>query len=486
MAMILYNTMGREKEEFKPISDKKVGMYACGPTVYFFPHIGNLRAYVAEDLLRRLLVYNGYQVKHVMNITDVGHLVSDANVGEDKLRLESEKENKSMVEIANFYTAIFIRDLQRLNILMPDIMCKASMHIEDILNLINILDKKGYLYKASDGIYYDTSKFKDYGKLSGSSYEELNKSLKAGARVERPEGIKSITDFVVWRFAKGTEKEMIWDSPYGVGFPGWHIECSAMSMKYLGNHFDIHCGGIDHIPVHHTNEIAQSEAATGDKFVNYWFHVAFLSVNGQKMSKSLKNIYTLDDLINKGYNPLAYRYFLITGHYRQGINFTFEALENASNTLQKIYTTANSLFSIADSSKPADPAYIEKILKLKSGFFEAMNNDLDTPTALFYFHSIINEGNRLLNSEKDPAHAALVLNAILEIDDAILGIGIRTAALSSSEALDKEAEALIQEREKLRKEKRFAEADKIRELLKEKYKIILEDTPEGLKWHKIY
>ncbi|MGC8649164.1 MAG: cysteine--tRNA ligase, partial [Candidatus Micrarchaeia archaeon] len=298
--MILYNTLGGKKEEFKPISDMKVGLYTCGPTAYFYAHIGNMKAYIDEDLLKRALLYNGYKVKHVMNVTDVGHLKSDQESGEDKVRAEAVAEHKTMREIVDFYSNLFFSDLKKLNIIMPDIIVRASDAIEDILKLIDILDKKGYLYKTKDGVYFDTSKFKDYGALIGMSFEQLNKQLKAGARVERSTEIKNITDFAVWRFALEDEKEMVWESKFGRGFPGWHIECSAISMKSLGEHFDIHCGGIDHIPIHHTNEIAQSEAATDKKFVNYWFHVGFLTVNGSKMAKSLKNIYTLADLEKKG------------------------------------------------------------------------------------------------------------------------------------------------------------------------------------------
>jgi cysteinyl-tRNA synthetase len=272
----LYNTLTREKDLFKPIKDGKVGMYACGPTVYLFPHIGNMRTYIFEDILKRVLSYNGYDVKHVMNITDVGHLTNDRDMGEDKVEKEAEKEGKTAWEIASFYTEAFKKDLNYLNIIYPNIFCRATDNIPEQIALIQTLEKKGYTYKINDGIYFDTSKVSDYTKLSGQHLE----ALKEGARVEVNEGKKNHTDFALWKFSpKDIKRQMEWQSPWGVGFPGWHIECSAMSLKYLGKHFDIHCGGIDHVNIHHTNEIAQTESATGEKpWVNYWIHGAFLNI----------------------------------------------------------------------------------------------------------------------------------------------------------------------------------------------------------------
>ena len=291
----IFDTYTRKKRKFVPIEKGKVGIYCCGPTVYNYAHIGNLRTYVFEDVLRRVLEYNGFEVKHVMNITDVGHLTSDADTGEDKIEVGARREGKSAWEIADFYTKAFFRDIERLNILKPKIVCKATDHINEMIELIKKLEEKNYTYRTSDGIYYDTSKFKEYGKLSGMNFKDLNEKLKAGARIEFNPEKKNITDFALWKFSpKDKKRQMEWNSPWGIGFPGWHIECSTMSMKYLGEHFDIHCGGIDHIPIHHTNEIAQSEAATGKKFVNYWVHGAFLVLSKNiKMAKSGENFITI-------------------------------------------------------------------------------------------------------------------------------------------------------------------------------------------------
>ncbi|MEM4245179.1 MAG: cysteine--tRNA ligase, partial [Candidatus Nanoarchaeia archaeon] len=292
MELKFYNTLTRKKEVFKPIHDKKVGIYTCGPTVYWYQHIGNLRSYIFSDLLKKVLLFNGYEVKHVMNVTDVGHLTSDADEGEDKIEKAAAKEGKSAKEIADYYWKVFRNDFKKLNIAEPTVWCKATEHIKEQIDLIKRLEKKGYTYRTDDGIYFDTSKFKDYGKLARLKKE----GLEAGKRIELKDK-KNITDFALWKFSeKPGVRQQEWDSPWGVGFPGWHIECSAMSMKHLGEHFDIHTGGIDHIPVHHTNEIAQSEAATGKKFVNYWMHGAFLTSKGEKISKSKGGLYTIAEL----------------------------------------------------------------------------------------------------------------------------------------------------------------------------------------------
>jgi cysteinyl-tRNA synthetase len=455
-------------------------MYTCGPTVYWFAHIGNMRTYVQEDILKRTLLHNGYKVKHVMNITDVGHLVGDSNIGEDKIKLEARKEHKSAYEVARFYEEAFVRDIKRLNIIMPDIMPRATEHINEMLALIKKLDEKGYLYKVSTGIYYDTSKFKDYGKLTGMSFEELNKYLKAGARVERAAGIRNTTDFAVWRFAKADEKEMVWDSEWGRGFPGWHIECSAMSMKYLGEHFDIHCGGIDHIPIHHTNEIAQSEAATGKKFVNYWLHVSFLTVNNMKMAKSLGNIYTVQDIIDKGYSPLSLRFFLLSSHYRSQQNFTFEALENADKTLKSIYNFIREMNAVKEE-KEFDKGVEKELEKFHTQFFEELNNDLNTPNALKEMHALISYENKRLSEGKVGASEAKRVIEIMLDFDTILGLDLKKEL--EEKKLPDEVEKLIEERERARKEKDFDKADRIRKEIEEKYNIIIEDTKTGVKWH---
>jgi len=480
MALKLYNTLGRKIQPFRSIKKGSVGIYTCGPTVYWFAHIGNMRTYVQEDILKRTLIHNGYKVKHVMNITDVGHLVGDSNIGEDKIKLEARKEHKSAYEVARFYEEAFVKDIKRLNIIMPDVMPRATEHINEMLALIKKLDEKGYLYKVSTGIYYDTSKFKDYGKLTGMSFDELNKYLKAGARVERAEGIKNTTDFAVWRFAKGDEKEMVWDSEWGRGFPGWHIECSAMSMKYLGEHFDIHCGGIDHIPIHHTNEIAQSEAATGKKFVNYWIHVSFLTVNNMKMAKSLGNIYTVQDIIDRGYSPLSLRFFLLSSHYRSQQNFTFEALENADKTLKSIYNFIRQINAV-NEEKEFGKDIENELEKFHRGFFEELNNDLNTPNALKEMHALISYENKRLSDGKVGAKEAKKVIEIMLDFDTILGLDFKKEL--EEKKLPDEVEKLIEERERARKEKDFDKADHIRKEIEEKYNIIIEDTKTGVKWH---
>jgi len=457
-----------------------VGLYTCGPTVYWFAHIGNMRTYIQEDLLKRTLIHNGYKVKHVMNITDVGHLIGDASEGEDKIKREARKEHKSAYDVARFYEEAFVKDIKRLNIILPDVMPRATEHIKEMLELIKKLDEKGYLYKVSTGIYFDTSKFKKYGELTGMTFEQLNKYLKAGARVERAAGLKNITDFAVWRFAKEEEKEMVWDSDWGRGFPGWHIECSTMSMEYLGEHFDIHCGGIDHIPIHHTNEIAQSEAATGKKFVNYWFHVAFLTVNNMKMSKSLGNIYTVQDIVDKGYSPIDLRYFLLSSHYRSQQNFTFEALENARNTLNSIYSFVRNLNSAKREGKASSDVLAE-LEKFHNAFFEEMNNDLNTPGALRNMHALISYENKRLNEGTiSGEEAKRAIEIMLDFDN-ILGLDLKKEL--EEKELPEEIEKLIQERNIARQNKEFEKADAIRKEIEERYNIVIEDTKEGVKWH---
>jgi cysteinyl-tRNA synthetase len=481
----IYNTLTHEKQTFKAINKGAVGMYSCGPTVYNFAHIGNMRAYIMTDLLKRVLIHDGYEVKHVMNITDVGHLVSDANLGEDKMRLTAEHEHKTIHEVAKFYTDEFIKDMKRLNLIMPTIMPKATEHIKGMLALIDTLDEKGYLYKVNTGIYFDTSKFKNYGELMNLSFEELNNYLISGARVERAAGIKNTTDFAVWRFSRPDQTEMVWETKHGKGFPGWHIECSAMSMEYLGEHFDLHTGGVDHLPIHHTNEIAQSESATGKKFVNFWMHIEFLQVNGKKMSKSLGNVYRIEDLIEKGYSANAFKYLILSAYYRTQLNFTLDALANADNTLKGIYSFIEKMAAAErdETNSKQSEGFSEKVKKIKEEFFESLDNDLNTPLALSKMHLLISEANKLYEKGQLSKHDAKeVLDAMYEFDT-ILGLDFK--GRSGKKEASSEVQQLIDERNRLRKEKKFAESDKIREKLKKEFRIEIEDLPSGTVWHQI-
>ena len=481
----IYNPISRKKEEVKSVRGKEISFYACGPTVYYFAHIGNMRTYVEEDILKRILLHEGYAIKHIMNITDVGHLVGDGNIGEDKIAMTAKKEGKDAKEVAKFYTGAFFSDLKELNILLPDKIPKATEHIKEMLAIIKNLDSKGYLYKIRTGMYFDTSKFQEYGALTGMNFKKMNESLIAGARVKRERGIRNTTDFAVWRFSEEENKEMMWDSEWGRGFPGWHIECSAMSMKYLGDTLDIHCGGVDHIPIHHTNEIAQSEASTGQKFVRYWFHVEFLTVNGSKMSKSLGNIYTLEDIEKKGFEPVVVRYFIMSGQYRQKLNFTFEALENAEKTLESIMGFVERLASHKKFSEKSNKEFMETAKAAHLKFFQSLDDDIDMPNALASMHSLIKETNRSLDKNAlSKEDTAKVLDIMLSFDE-ILGIGMSEKVVQeNTEPLEKEIEELIKERAALREIKDFAGSDRIRKLLLEKYNIIIEDTQEGARWKK--
>jgi cysteinyl-tRNA synthetase len=482
--MRIYNTLTHKVQVFKAMEEGAVKIYSCGPTVYNFAHIGNMRAYIVTDLLKRALMHDGYKVNHVMNITDVGHLVSDANLGEDKMRLAAEHEHKSIHEIAKFYTDEFMNDVAALGLLLPDAMPKATEHINEMLALIAKLDKKKYLYKVSTGVYFDTSKFKKYGQLMGLTFDELNKYLITGARVERAAGIRNTTDFAVWRFSNPDQKEMVWEMSYGKGFPGWHIECSAMSIKYLGEHFDIHTGGVDHLPIHHTNEIAQSEAATGNKFVNYWVHTEFLQVDRKKMSKSLKNVYRLQDLLEKGYTIKAYKYFVLSAYYKSQINFTFESLQNSQNTLNGIYAFIKKLSEIPHPKKPAkiNKTMIKKIYKIKDEFFKALDNNLNTPLALSKLHMLISYANKLYEKKLSKDDANLIIETLLEFDS-ILALDFDEHARKKEVKM--EIKLLIEERERLRNKKKFAEADKIRERLKNEFGIKVEDSQRGTSLHQI-
>ncbi len=450
-------------------------MYTCGPTVYNFAHIGNLRTYIFEDILKRVLLYNGYKVKHVMNITDVGHLTGDQDMGEDKVEMEARREKKTAWKIAEFYTKAFKEDIAKLNILEPDIWCKATDNIPEQIGLIKKLEEKGFTYKTSDGIYFNTTKFPNYNKLSHLDLE----TLREGARVEKNPEKKSPTDFALWKFStqspltplnKGGDnkkRQMEWESPWGVGFPGWHIECSAMAIKYLGEQFDIHCGGVDHINVHHTNEIAQSEAATGKSpWVRYWLHGAFLNIaGGKKMAKSEENFLTLENaFIKKGLNPLVYRFAALQTHYRKPMEYSEEAVESAENGLEHL---RNQIRGLGIGDKRLGIREIHKEYKEK--FLEAINDDLNTPQALAV-------AQELLKSDLMPE---IKLATILKFDR-ILGLKLDEVETQNFASLREDAQKLVDARQKARKEKNWAESDKLREEI-EKAGYTVEDTAEGMR-----
>ncbi len=374
--VIFFNTLTRKKEEFKPLIPGKAGVYCCGPTVYNFAHIGNLRSYFFEDIMKRVLLYNGYDVKHIMNITDVGHLVSDADEGEDKMEKGAMREGKTVWDIAEFYTQEFKNDIEKLNILPPSIWCKATDHITEQIELVKCLEAKGYTYITEDGVYFDTSKFPDYGKMALLDID----GLEEGKRIKFSDEKKNKTDFALWKFSPRDQKrQMEWESPWGKGFPGWHLECSAMSSHYLGNTFDIHCGGVDHIQIHHTNEIAQSEACTGQKFVDYWLHGEFLIEEKGKMSKSAGGFLKLQTLIDKGYSPLDYRYFLLMTHYRKKIKFSFDNLDAARNG----YVNLKNRISILKSENQiVIDKTNEKFLEYQKKFLDEINDDLNVTGAM--------------------------------------------------------------------------------------------------------
>jgi len=459
----LYNTLYRKKQIFKPLKDKKIGLYTCGPTVYLYAHIGNLRTYLFEDILRRVLEYNKYKVKQVMNITDVGHLTSDADTGEDKLEKGARRENKTVWQVADFYTKHFKKDLKNLNIQEPSVWIKATDTIKQQIDLIKTLEKKGFTYKINDGIYFDTSKLKTYGRLWGSKIEKIKQEMKAGARIKMVKGKKNPTDFALWKFSpKKVKRQMEWDSPFGVGFPGWHTECVAMGVKELGIPFDIHCGGIDHIQIHHTNEIAQSEAAYNKILARFWLHGEFLLLNKGKMSKSKGNITILDDLIKKGINPLAYRYLCLTAHYRSQLIFSEQNLQASQNALDKIYNKIQEL-----KTKTIKPINKKEIKLYQDKFLKLINDDLDMPKALALFWKVLNS-KKLSNNEK----------YFLALDfDKVFGLNLNNI---KKQDIPKKIKELVKQREKYRIKKQWEKADEIRKEIEELgYNV--EDTKKGTK-----
>jgi len=388
--MKLYNTLSRTESTVAPLQDTKISMYSCGPTVYDETHIGHMRKFTMDDVLKRALTYQGYDVKHVMNITDVGHLSGDDDSGEDKLEKGAKKHGKTVWDVAKYYTDRFFETMDALNIIRPDIVPKATEHIPQMIKLIEKLEEKGFTYETDEAVYFDVMKFKSYGQLSGQKLEDKMQGARAEVNVDSKK--KHPADFALWfkRVGRFADHTMHWESPWGDGFPGWHIECSAMSMEYLGEQIDIHTGGIDHIPVHHENEIAQSEAATGKKFVNHWVHHAFLKVNGEKMSKSKGNFYTLKDLQDHNIDPLAMRYLFLQTHYRQEMNFTWEAVEAASKGLQKLWEKA-SVFHERNFDLKSQRAPSRQILEGIKHFNEAINDDLNFPKAIGILHEHLNQ-----------------------------------------------------------------------------------------------
>lgn len=456
----VFNTLTRKKENFLPLHDKKVGLYTCGPTVYHYAHIGNLRTFIFEDILKRVLLENSYRVKHIMNITDVGHLTDDADAGEDKMEKGARREGKTAWEIADFYTDAFLKDIDALHILPPDKLPKATDHIKEQIKLVKALAKKGFAYETSDGIYFDTTKLADYGKLALLDKQ----SLKAGARVEMGEK-KNPHDFALWKFTPaGQTRQMEWKAFGRMGFPGWHLECSAMSMKYLGAPFDIHCGGVDHIPVHHTNEIAQSEAATGKKpWVNYWLHGEFLILGEEKMAKSGENFITLATLKEKDVSPIAYRYFVLQTHYRKPLTFSWEALHAAQTGLDHLYDAVRGL---GDKKSRIGCAEFEK------EFMDAANDDLNTPQALAVLW-------KLLKSDY-PAYAK---KATLLRFEKILGLRLDAVPAYAEAAVPADVKELLKKREAARKNKDWKESDILREKIAARG-FTIEDTPESQRAQK--
>ncbi len=459
----LFNSMGRKKEEFKPLG-KDVKMYVCGPTIYDYAHIGNWRSFVFTDVLRRYLMYLDFKVKEVMNITDV----------DDKTITGSLKQGVMLNEYTKKYEQAFLDDMKTLNIIKPDIMPRATEHIKEMVELIKKLEKNGHTYKSDGSTYFKISTFRDYSKLSGIKLDEV----KSGVRIDKDEYEKEdARDFVLWKATGEDEGKVgaIWETPFGPGRPGWHIECSAMSMKYLGETLDIHTGGIDLIFPHHENEIAQSECATGKQFVRYWVHCAHLIIEGEKMSKSKGNFFTLRDLIEKGHDPRALRYFLLSAHYRSQLNLTAKALQDAKNAVGSI---GNFMDRLNDANGKGDA---EKLIKkVKEDFEKSMNDDLNTPNALSAVFEFMREVNKLIDEGKISKNGADKIKKQMQEFDKVLGI----IKIKKEEKLTVEEKELIEKREKFRKEKNFSEADKIREELRKKG-IVLEDKPDGVKWRRI-
>ncbi len=475
----IYNTLSRKIEKFVPQDSRLVKVYCCGPTVYDWAHIGNFRTYTMSDLLVRTLKHLGHPVKYVMNITDVGHLVSDADEGEDKLEKGARREGKSASEIAKFYTEAFLTDSRKLNLLEPDVRPKPTEHIPEQIEMVKELLVKGFAYQIDDGIYFDTSKFASYGSLTGQSLDQLQ----AGARVEPNPEKRHAPDFALWKFSYpkgrsfdlaqddvGKRRQMEWDSPWGVGFPGWHIECSAMSRKHLGEQLDLHTGGRDLIPIHHTNEIAQSEAVSGKSpFVKYWVHGQFIQVDGEKMAKSKGNFYRLDDLVAKDFDPLALRYLYLTAHYRAYLNFTWEGLKSAAHSLTQLRTHVSRFKSQKPERSALSEEKLIKIGNLRDKFQTAISTDLNTPQALAVIWETV-------KSSIPPGDK---YDLLLEFDD-VLGLKLDqvTEIIVSPDKIPTAVLELINKRAQFKLDKKFSAADVVRAQI-EKLGYLVEDTTTG-------
>ena len=467
--MKIYNTLTKKKEVFKPISEEQVGMYTCGPTVYHYAHIGNLRSYIMEDVLEKELRYEGYNVKRVMNITDVGHLSSDADTGEDKMLKGAKREHKTVMEIAKFYTDAFFSDCKKLNIKTPDVVEPATNCIDEFINMIKVLLEKDYAYVAGGNVYFDTSKLKEYYTLTSHDEDELMVGVRDD--VDEDENKKNKTDFVLWfTKSKFDNQELKWDSPWGVGYPGWHIECSCISIKHLGEHLDLHCGGIDNIFPHHTNEIAQSESFLGHKWCNYWFHVHHLNDESGKMSKSKGDFLTVSLLESKGYDPVVYRMFCLQSHYRKPLQFSYQVLDSVAAGYKKLRNRIGKLTNDGEINQELVKEYKEK-------FIDVVGNDLNTASGITLVYDVL----------KEDTNEATKL-AIINDFDKVLSLDLTKGAIEEKkeENIDSELETYINEmiakRAEAKKNKDFATADSIRDELASKG-IILKDTREGTTYH---